>query len=220
MRSVQPYQVGWPSLGKIRKLEPQRNRSMGAERIKSDTYEDYLALEAASSIKHEYHNGLIVAMAGGTPEHGLIMMNAGAELRNALRDNNAPCRVFSSDVRIRCEAHNRSYYPDVSVVCGEMERSESDPQALVNPVIIVEVLSDSTADLDRGEKFFYYRQIPSFQEYILISQHQIQVDHRFRLDGTSWDLATYWNPDDQLPLRSLPVTLRIGDLYRQVPGLG
>ncbi|RMG61068.1 MAG: Uma2 family endonuclease, partial [Bacteroidetes bacterium] len=144
---------------------------MGAEKLSHTlSYADYLDLQRTSETKYEYHDGFVVAMAGGSPEHGLIGMNMGSEVRSAIKSGQKPCRVFSSDVRIRVDVANRAFYPDLSVVCGDLIRSETDAQALTNPILIVEVLSESTEGYDRGEKFSYYRQLPSLQEYVLISQ--------------------------------------------------
>ena len=109
-------------------------------------------------------------MAGGTPEHGRLAAALAGELRGKLRGR--PCAVFSSDVRIRIAATDRTTYPDLSVVCGKRETAADDPDALVNPIVIVEVLSDSTEADDRGAKFAHYRRLESLREYVLVSQHE------------------------------------------------
>jgi Uma2 family endonuclease len=126
---------------------------------KTMTYAEYLAFEEASLEKHEFLNGEVFAMAGGTLEHPALAMALGAALINALRDR--PCRLFSSDLRVRIRATGLTTYPDISVACGKAEVDNEDPHALVNPVLIVEVLSDSTEAYDRGEKAAHYRHIPS-----------------------------------------------------------
>src|SRR5690606_11326444 len=118
------------------------------------SYADYLAMERESGLKHEYLDGVVRAMAGGSVEHSRLASRFVRLLDAALRDR--PCEAFSSDGKIRIDASNRSTYPDLSVVCGR-ERSEQDPEAIANPVVIVEVLSESTEAYDRGEKFRHYR---------------------------------------------------------------
>src|SRR5687767_10346827 len=132
------------------------------------TYAEYLLLERREDAKHEYLDGVVRAMAGGTPEHGRLAMQLGHRVRTARGD--LPCVVLSSDVRVRIEATSRSTYPDLSIVCGRLERSTVDEDAIVNPVVIVEVLSDRTEAYDRGEKFRHYRRIESLREYVLVSQ--------------------------------------------------
>ena len=130
------------------------------------TYEDYLAFEAASPTKHEYCDGEIYAMAGGTPEHGALIAAATVLLRQQLP---VTCNVLSSDVKIRVQVSDLSTYPDVSVVCGRLERDARDATAITNPTLIVEVTSPSSKDYDRGEKLSHYKQLSSLQAVIIIA---------------------------------------------------
>ena len=150
------------------------------------TFAEYLALEAASETKHEFLNGEIFAMAGGTPEHGALTANVIRLLGTALIDR--PCIVYTSDVRIRVLATGLRTYPDVSVACGSIERDPEDKNTIVNPVALVEVLSDSTEAYDRGEKFAHYRRIPSLRDYLLVSQHESRIEHYRRNDDGTWTL--------------------------------
>jgi Uma2 family endonuclease len=151
------------------------------------TYAAYLAAEEVSETRHEYLRGEVFAMAGGTPEHAALMAAISAELIVALRGR--PCRVYSSELRIRIDATDMSTYPDVSVVCGELKTSTIDRNAATNPILIVEVLSDSTEAYDRGEKFSHYRRLPSLREYLLLSQHQPRIEsYRKNAQGV-WELA-------------------------------
>jgi Uma2 family endonuclease len=193
---------------------------MGEKALDQQSYETYLALEAESDIKYEYHDGLIVAMAGGTPTHSQLGANAVTELNLALRAKGSPCRVYNSDLKVRIESINRTYYPDASVGCEEPQYSEKDPHALVNPILIIEVLSDSNEDFDRGTKFSRYRRLPSLQEYLLISQHEVMVDVFYRREADLWETYLVGGLDGVVPLRSLGCELRLADLYRLVPGLG
>jgi Uma2 family endonuclease len=150
------------------------------------TYEHYLAAELASTVRHEYLRGQVFAMAGGTPEHAALAMAVGVQLGTALHGK--PCRVFGSDLRVRIEGTDLSTYPDVSVVCGRLERSEIDPDAATNPVLSVEVLSDGTEAYDRGEKFAHYRRLRSLREYLLVSQRTPQLELYRRNTAGHWVL--------------------------------
>jgi Uma2 family endonuclease len=131
------------------------------------TYAEYLAAEERSLEKHEFLDGEIYAMSGGMPEHAALAMAFGRTLGNALLGR--PCRVFSSDARVRVQNTGLTTYPDVSVVCGKLETDPEDPSAITNPVLLVEVLSDSTEARDRGEKASHYRHLASLREYVLVS---------------------------------------------------
>ena len=152
------------------------------------TYAEYLALEARSDVKHEYLRGDVRAMAGGTPRHGRLAASFATALGGALRGR--PCVVYSSDVRIRIESTGRSTYPDLSVVCGKDQFAADDPNALTNPVIILEVLSEGTERSDRGEKFAHYQRLVSLQEYVLIDQEHPRIEV-FRRQGNAWLLSIY-----------------------------
>jgi Uma2 family endonuclease len=134
------------------------------------TYAEYLAFEEQSDEKHEFLDGELFATSGGTPDHGALAVAISAALSGALRGR--PCRVHSSDVRVRVQATGLAAYPDVSVVCGKLETDAEAPHAITNPVLLVEVLSDSTEARDRGEKAAHYRHLPSLREYVLVSQRQ------------------------------------------------
>ncbi|MEX1366180.1 MAG: Uma2 family endonuclease [Nannocystaceae bacterium] len=151
------------------------------------TYAEYLALEADSEDRLEFVDGLVHAMAGGTPEHARLAMAIGAQLLVALRTKG--CAVYSSDLKLRIDATNRSTYADVVVICGDERSSDIDPNAVTNPTIIVEVLSSSTEAADRGEKWRHYQRLPSLREYVLISQGEPYVEV-FRREGEEWILRT------------------------------
>ena len=150
------------------------------------TFAEYLALEAPSPTKHEFVNGEIFAMAGGTPEHGRLSINVQGELRNALRGR--PCVVLNSDVRVRVRATGLATYPDASVVCGRIEVDPEDRNSVTNPVVLVEVLSDSTEAYDRDEKRAHYRQLGSLRDYLLVSPHERRIEHYHRNDDDTWTL--------------------------------
>ncbi|MEL6653861.1 MAG: Uma2 family endonuclease [Bacteroidota bacterium] len=180
-------------------------------------YEAYLAVEKEPGNKYEYHNGMITAMAGGTPEHGMITMNIGRALGNALEKE--PCSVLSSDVKVRIEVSNRTFYPDVSVVCGEIQKSERDVNAIINPKLIVEVLSESTASFDLGEKFAHYRKLTSLEQYIIISQESPLVHTYYRTQDGTWEIQTFAEAKEKIELKSIRATIEMADIYRRVSGI-
>ena len=174
------------------------------------TYAEYLELASSWEVKHEYEDGVAVAMTGGTLEHSRLASELGALIRNALNDK--PCRVLSADARIRIESTNRALYPDLSVVCDEPQTAADDPDGLTNPVIIVEVLSPTTEANDRGAKFAHYRRLPSVREYVLVSQDVARVEV-FRRDGDRWSLYEH-GPGDAIALPSVEAEVSVDQLYR------
>ena len=180
-----------------------------ADRVRM-SYEQYLAAEAVAEVKHEYLRGEVWAMSGGTPEHGRLAISFATLLGQALAGR--PCAIFNSDVRIRIEATDRSTYPDLSVVCGKKLAAKNDKDALTNPVVLIEVLSDSTEASDRGEKFSHYRQLESLKEYVLVSQKEPRIEV-FRRDGAHWTLYEA-SAGERIQLASLDVTLDVDAIYR------
>lgn len=174
------------------------------------SYAEYCAFERKSSTKHEYLRGEVFAMTGGTLEHGRLAMSLGRLLGNAL--DGRPCRVYSSDVRVHVEATDFDAYPDISVVCGEPQTAAADEHALINPVLIVEVLSDSTEAYDRGQKASHYRRIPSLKAYLLVSQHEPVLELQVRA-GERWELIEA-RAGEKLALEPLAIELSVDELYR------
>lgn len=150
------------------------------------TYAEYLAAEAAADTRHEYLKGDVWAMAGGTIEHGGLAMAVAREIGLALRGK--ACRVFSSDVRVRIPETDLATYPDLSVVCGHLDTSADDEDAITNPTVLVEVLSDSTEAYDRGAKWAHYRRIASLREYMLVSQGEPLIEVYRRTTGGRFEL--------------------------------
>lgn len=175
------------------------------------SYEEYLAAEASAQRKHEYLHGEVYAMAGGTPEHAALAMQVGAQLTIALADKR--CRVYSSDLRVRVDATDLTTYPDLTVICDHFEPSPVDEHAAANPVLIVEVLSDSTEAYDRGEKFAHYRRLPSLREYLLVAQREPRLEVYRKNERGQWTLDEA-GKGEQLELRSLGVTLATDLVYR------
>ena len=175
--------------------------------------EDYLEGERVSPIKHEYRNGSIYAMAGASNPHVLISLNLATLLRTRLRGSGF--LPFMSDTKVRVEAVNTFYYPDVTVSCDERDTT-SVADFICYPSLVVEVLSSKTEAFDRGDKFADYRTLPSLQDYVLISQGQINVECFRRQPGGGWMLYACGDGDD-VELASVNLTFPISSLYEDVP---
>jgi Uma2 family endonuclease len=175
--------------------------------------EDYLEMEANSLEKLEYHEGEIFAMAGGTLNHGLLSNNVGGSLREAIKKKSKPCRTYSSDAKIAV-SDEKFVYADTFVVCGKTEIFPEMPQAAKNPILIVEVLSDSTARYDREDKFQSYQKIDSIQEYMLVSQDKVLVEVFFKThDAVFWQYRSYSKLNDVIELKSIDVEISLNDIY-------
>lgn len=181
---------------------------------KRATYAEYMTFTDTSEIKHEYIAGDMVAMAGGTIAHGRLIAEMAGLVRDALKGR--PCIVLPAEVRVRIRAADRATYPDLHVVCTAVEADPDDTHAVVNPTVIVEVLSDSTADADRGDKFADYRRLRSLREYVLVSQHERRIDVYTR-DGRRWVLDEY-RTGETLRLESISVALAVDDIYTDALG--
>ena len=186
-------------------------------RNKGYKFEDYLNRERETHQKHEYRDGKLLALAGGTLNHGKICGNVYAETRAKLREKGADCMPFNSDVKLHIKKANAYVYPDTMVVCSEIEASDNNGNAVCNPVLIIEVLSKSTADYDRGDKFYMYRKIPTFKEYVLIEQHKYVVDVHFKAEGVDlWQIKRYEGEHQVIKLQSLGIALSMKELYDSV----
>ena len=187
---------------------------MNAQKIPKLTVQEYIQQEVESGDKYEYHDGKIYALAGGTLNHGLIGGNAYAELRIQLKAKGSNCLPFNSDVKLFIESTKSFVYPDSMVICGEIEESKQDKNAITNPILIIEVLSKSTAEYDRGDKFYLYRQIPSFREYVLIEQKKYVVDVHYKDENSDlWRITRYEGLDKKIRLHSLDIELSMEELY-------
>ena len=194
--------------------QPQPQRQSAAEPPQTVTPEEYLSRERAAALKSEYVNGQIIAMSGASRRHNLITLNVGAALNAQLAER--PCEVYVSDMRVKVEASRDYTYPDVVAVCEEPRFLDGTLDTLLNPAVIVEVLSASTQDYDRGTKFALYRTIETLRDYVLISQDRVRVEHYARQGAFQWLLTEYAEPGDALSLPSVGVTLLLSDIYRKV----
>ncbi len=186
---------------------------MGVQSIKYSTIQQYLEWEYKSETKHEYEQGTILAMTGGSINHGILCGNIYTEIRMGLTPKNSNCNAFGSEIRIHIEKTDSIVYPDAMVICGEMEVSKEDKEAVINPVLIVEVLSTSTESYDRGDKFYKYRQLPSLREYILIDQNKPVVETFFKKEPTIWEIARFSGLDETIILKSLDLHISMKELY-------
>jgi len=178
------------------------------------TEAEYLALEERAVHRSEFYRGEIFAMSGGSINHNRIVLNTVSALRTRLEA--APCEVFAADMRLLVEQHRLYTYPDVAVVCGHPELVAGRNDTLTNPVVIIEVLSESTERYDRVDKFRFYRAIPTLREYVLIDQYTPRVEHYWKGADDVWMFEEIAGLDGALELRAISVALSLRDLYARV----
>lgn len=181
------------------------------------TPQEYFEFDRTANYKNEYLNGEIIAMGDASPRHVLIATNTASELRSGLRGSG--CRVFSVDLRVRVNEDGLYTYPDVVVVCGRPEFADSQEDTLTNPRVIVEVLSASTRNYDRGDKFEQYRSIESLVEYILVSQDRIHVEQYIRQSDGSWRLTETNDPEAEIQLATVNCRLAVREIYADTEDL-
>lgn len=182
--------------------------------LKYITPEEYLAMEDAAENKHEYYHGEIFAMAGASQNHNRLALDLGTSTNLALKDSK--CEVYMNDMKIWSRAKNFFTYPDLVIVCGKAEFYENRDDILTNPLVIFEVLSKSTRNYDRDEKFEFYRSIPTFQEYILIDQWRVHVEQMYRETPNKWVLSEYNQITDVLKLTKVDIEIPLSEFYRRV----
>jgi Uma2 family endonuclease len=188
---------------------------MATQPVTKITEEEYLRLERAAEYRSEFIGGEIFAMPGGSFGHSMLTANWSTELSIKLRGK--PYSVFSPDARVRTAGTGSYVYPDVSVVSGKPIAHASSDDILTNPTVIVEVLSPSTSDYDRGKKFDLYREIPSLNEYVLVHADVVLVDHLVRQPDGSWIFREYRGEDSTISLNSIDCAVRLGDVYADLP---
>ena len=177
------------------------------------TPEQYMALERKATIKSEYLNGHIYAMAGASREHNLITINISSGLHVQLADQS--CEAYVNDMRLKISPTGLYTYPDVVAVCDEPRFEDTDFDTLLNPIVLVEVLSPSIEAYDRSEKFAHYRRLKSLQEYILVAQDRVRVEHYLR-QGVQWLLTGLSDLDDVLYFTSIGCNLPLREIYAKV----
>lgn len=175
---------------------------------------EYLEFERKSEERHEFFGGEIFSMAGGSKRHNAISVNLIRLLGNQLVERE--CTVYGSDMRIQIPAVDKYTYPDVVAVCGKEIFEDADEDTLLNPMLIIEVLSKSTEAYDRGAKFEYYQTVKSFREYVLITQEPFRVEQFVRKDANVWTYFEFRKPDDTVELNSIDCKLLLQDIYHKI----
>ncbi len=173
----------------------------------------YQALEAKDGIRYEYDDGLVRAMSGGTINHSTLGTNMTTILSNLVAAKGMNCRTFNSDLKIYMPTFNAFVYADALLVCGDIKSSDTDENAIINPVLVVEVLSKSTERYDRGDKFHKYCSLPSFKEYVLIDQYKAVVDVLYKADASYWKMTTAIGLEDSFYLHTLDANIPMQQLY-------
>ncbi len=189
---------------------------VGVETTKIFTLEEYLRREERAVHKHEFYNGQIIKMAGGKAKHNEIAMNIGSAIKYAVRPLPLKYRVYNSDQKIYLEAEKFGVYPDAVVVCEEPEFWQGREDLIINPLLIVEVASRSTAQYDRKGKFELYRQLTSFKEYILVQQKTASVESWFRIEPNTWNIDTVKDLSASIVLRSIGVSIPLSEVYENI----
>lgn len=178
------------------------------------THQDYFSLSEKSPQKYEYNQGVIVAMAGASLNHNRISKNIAVDLDIALEGK--PCEPLISDMRVWIEKKDMYVYPDVLVLCGEPEFVEDRTDTIINPTVVIEILSKSTQTHDHTDKFHAYWSLASVKEYVLVNQYQARVEYFRRIDAKKWELLIFHEVDDVLQLKSIGVDLLLERIYRGV----
>lgn len=178
------------------------------------TPKQYLEIERPAEFRSEYCQGEMFAVAGGSEAHMLLAVNLVRELASQLR--RGPCRVYMHDMRVQVSATGLYTYPDIVVACQESQFLDDRRDTLLNPTLIIEVLSDSTEAYDRGKKFFHYRTLESLQEYVLVSQDRVQVEWYRRQPAQQWLLTAANRLEDTVTLESIDCKLRLADIYENI----
>ncbi|MGB0929625.1 MAG: Uma2 family endonuclease [Chitinophagales bacterium] len=183
------------------------------------TLEEYWALEEKAEGKSEFYNGIIWAMSGGSLNHSAISSNTITALHNAVRAKGKKCRVMNSDLKVKIDKYNCVYFPDVMVICGDASYEENRTDTIKNPILIIEVLSPSTADFDRGTKFNRYRSLAYLQEYVLISQDKPKVEIWYREEKNLWRISNAIGLEAKFFLHSIDCEISLADIYYLIDDL-
>ena len=178
------------------------------------TPQQYIEQERRAEFKSEFYRGEVFAMAGATFEHTLIKDNMARKAGNQLED--ASCVVLTSDIRVKINPTGLYTYPDVVIVCDKPQFEDNHFDTLLNPRIVIEVLSDSTENYDRGKKFSHYRQIASLQEYVLVAQDRPLLERYVRQDDQSWILTVFDDLTQTFEATTIPVRIPLAEIYRGV----
>ncbi len=187
---------------------------MSAEPKKKLTEDEYLAIERGAVFKSDFYDGEMFATAGASRAHNELKDNLIIEVGSQLKGGR--CRTYSADMRVKVKRSGLYTYPDILIVCGPPEVDPKHPDTLLNPQVVIEILSDSTESYDRGAKFRHYKRLASVQEYVLVSQDLVQVERFVRQPDETWILTTYDDPAGDFALATVPVRVPLADVYRGV----
>jgi len=185
-----------------------------AEQKTCFTREEYLALEDRSDYKSEFYDGEIFAMSGGSRNHSVICLNLNWGIRNGVADKD--CVGFDSNMKLDIAEHDLFVYPDAMVVCGEIGFSENRTDIVTNPALIIEVISPPTEKFDRGDKFAYYRSLPSLREYVLISQNEPMVEVYYKQDEKTWIYTVSKGLEESVRYQTIDYEMSLKDIYQKV----
>lgn len=178
------------------------------------TPEEYIAIERSSEFKSEYFAGETFAMAGGSRRHNLVAGNINRILGTQLLERD--CNVYNSDLRVKISSVGKYTYPDASVACAEEQFEDEDEDTLLNPIVIIEVLSKSTEAYDRGKKWEHYQRLDSLCDYLLVSQTPYRVEQFTRQRGGSWNYTEYVGESEVIDIKSIGCTLLLRDIYAKL----
>lgn len=187
---------------------------MGAPEIKYFTEKEYLDSERLALDKHEFYKGDIFAMSGASISHNIIAMNCYIDLGTKLKGKN--CMPFGSDLRIHIPKNTLYTYPDISIICGEIEKTDDKFDTVTNPSVIIEILSESTKNYDKGGKFTLYRDIESLKEYILIDSEAVMVEKFIKNSDNSWQLTEYKKMEEHFTIETVAIQIELTTVYQGV----
>lgn len=187
---------------------------MSTQSVPHITSQEYLALERQAEVKSEYYAGEMFLMSGASRAHNLIVANLIREIGNQLKGRT--CRVYPSDMRVKVDSTGLYTYPDVIVVCGEEQFDDEHEDTLLNPTVVIDVLSDSTEAYDRGKKFEHYRRLESLAEYVLVAQTNRHLEHYTRKSADEWLLTEASLPDSEIELPSCGCVVSLAEVYDKV----
>lgn len=187
---------------------------MSTQKIKKLTPEEYLDIERNAEFKSEYYNGEMFALAGASYVHNKISSNIHVSLANQLKGKE--CQVFQSDLKTKEQVSGLFTYPDIVLICGEPEFYDEEKDVVVNPTVIMEILSKSTETYDRGFKFELYRRIKSLKDYLMVSQDKISIEYYSRNTDNSWTLKEFSNINQSIELKSIDCILDLKDVYLKI----
>lgn len=178
------------------------------------TSNEYLAIERKAETKSEFYRGEMFAMTGASRKHNLV---AGQTYRHILNQlDNRPCEAYIGDMRVKVDATGLYTYPDITVVCSEPRFEDAEVDTLLNPTLIIEVLSKSTEAYDRGKKFEHYRNLPSLEQFVLIARHEVHVERFTRQADSTWNLWESSKPEDTLEIQAIGCQIKLADIYAKV----